>query len=108
MASKLVAKNEFCIDDICITKDQFKELLTKNGIASSAAATPSPEPIAPVPELPVVEIASSEPILEPVSETTDTATSTPTLVQEIIPAAEPVAEPIIDTAISTTTAAATP
>lgn len=39
-AEKVKAKN-ICVDDVCVTKSQFKELLDKNGITSSATISSS-------------------------------------------------------------------
>ncbi|OGN23069.1 MAG: hypothetical protein A2918_03570 [Candidatus Yanofskybacteria bacterium RIFCSPLOWO2_01_FULL_42_49] len=45
--AKIIATKEFCLDDVCITKEQFKTLLEKNGIQSpndQITETPTPEP----------------------------------------------------------------
>ena len=42
--AKLVVNREFCMDDVCVTKDQFRTLLEKNGIIGGTPI-PTPEPV---------------------------------------------------------------
>ena len=39
LSSKEVYTSKLCLDDICISRDQFKELLDKNGIGASSSAS---------------------------------------------------------------------
>lgn len=65
-----ITTKEFCVDDVCVTRDQFKELLEKNNILTNQPGA----------ELPSAEVAPSEP-------------PAPSAVEEEPPPEEPVPEP---------------
>jgi hypothetical protein len=86
IADKITTKN-LCVEDICVDKEQFKELLNRNQI-QSAPTTPLPTPeLEVVPEL-IPEVipqpeSAPEPILELVPEIVPESTS------EIVPEPTP-------------------
>ena len=86
-----IVTNELCIDDICITKNEFKSLLEKNGIPT----TPQPEPIltpSPTPEPTPTLTSTPEPT--PETEPTPTLISTPSPTPTVIePTPEVTLEP---------------
>jgi hypothetical protein len=57
-ADKMTAKQRFCIDDVCVSRDEFKQLLEKNNIGNSVSPAPAP-------------VTSAEPILDAVEGETD-------------------------------------
>jgi hypothetical protein len=41
---KLNVQGDFCVDNVCVTKDQFKQMLLNSGAAIHSTPTPEPEP----------------------------------------------------------------
>lgn len=65
-----VRDNNLCIDDVCVTKDQFKQILINGGATQTqpaAAALPSVEP---TPEPSSEEVVVEEPVTTPALEET--------------------------------------
>jgi outer membrane biosynthesis protein TonB len=118
ITSDQVDTKKLCVDGVCITSDQFKDLLDKNNVSTTPSSTiptstlPVGEPMPTDPTTstePVVEAPSSTPsgggsetapppAPEPAPETTPTATEPPPTTEtppttEPAPAPEPVPAP---------------
>jgi hypothetical protein len=77
VAEKITGK-QVCVEDVCVNRDQFKELLDKNGIGQSA---PAPTPTVAVDVTPADTTATS----------TENSTTTPADTQAPASTTEPVA-----------------
>jgi cation transport regulator ChaC len=86
-----IKASELCLDDVCITKDQLRDLLNRNGVSASVS-----EPAAPAASQPVTESTPSAPVIE-----TPVATTTPDVVATSTPEAIP--EPVAVTEATSTT-----
>jgi hypothetical protein len=99
-------QKDVCVDDVCVTKDQFKQMLRNGG--ASVTPAPSPVPSAPAPVVPDTETPTSTPSVtsDPVvSSTTPTSEETPSApVSEapstpepvlVTPAPEPAPTPVV-------------
>jgi hypothetical protein len=91
---KLNINGEVCVDDVCVTKEQFKTLLQNNGGAQTTTSSP---------DSPVVEnntptdTTPSEPASDPTpTETTTSTDTTSTDVTPTEPAPEPTPEPVVE------------
>ena len=66
---KFKVQNDVCVDDVCVTKEEFKAMLLRGKSGGSGYSAPSPVPLVtptpdPVPENPVDVVA--EPVVETV------------------------------------------
>jgi hypothetical protein len=69
--NSLKVKGDICVDDVCVTKDQFKQMLQREGgYTVPSVTTPTPAPTVPVvdpaPEQTEPESVEPEPVSEPV------------------------------------------
>jgi hypothetical protein len=79
-----VTTKELCVDDVCVTKDQFRMLLDS---AHVIPTIPTPTPvITPTPDATSTATTTSE------VDSGDSATSTPDIVLEVVPEPTPVEE----------------
>ena len=69
-----ITAKELCLEDICVNRDQLKDLLEKNQISGSSAQ-PAPPPAPELPPPPPAPEPVSEPVPPPAVE--ETASSTP-------------------------------
>jgi hypothetical protein len=86
-----IKASELCLDDVCITKDQLRDLLNRNGISGSVYVpapepTPAPSP-APTPE--PVATSTSEIVPEPAATTTEPVPEAPAPIEEPVPEVVP-------------------
>jgi len=111
-AREIKASEKICIDDVCVTKSQFKDLLEKNSI-STPALTPTPEvlPLTSPSESPTPSPTTSDspepsetpmPSLEPspvISESpapSESPVATPEISAESTPEPTPESEPVYE------------
>ncbi len=71
-------QKDVCVDDVCVTKEQFKQMLRNGG--ASVAPTSAPAPSAPIPVVPDTEVATS----------TASVDSSPVPVPDTLSTSEPV------------------
>jgi hypothetical protein len=84
--NSLKVKGDICVDDVCITKDQFKQMLQREGgYTAPSVTTPTPAPTVPVVESTPEQTEQEPTEPEPVSEPVITPEPTPEPVPEIIP-----------------------
>ena len=81
---KLNIENDICIDDVCVTKDQFKQLLLNNGAGAHFDSNPTPSP---------------SPTPDPTPTPTPDPTPAPDNEEVVTPSEEPVPQPevVVDT-----------
>ena len=94
-AREIKASEKICIDDVCVTKSQFKDLLEKNGI-STPALTPTPEVLpltspseSPTPSDSPEPTETPLPSLEPTSSPSETPEPSPEATPEPSPEVTP-------------------
>ena len=82
--AKIIVTDEFCMDDVCITKDEFKTLLEKNGIMASATQSDNQETSDNDQTASTTETTFSEVVIEDndATSTEDNATSTEEVTQD--------------------------
>ncbi len=101
IADTLKARNQICIDDVCMTKDQLRDLLEQgNGYPSEDSSTSentSPEPEVTTPEssdesVPesTPEVTSESPVVPEISEPIE-------IIEPTEPSPESSSEPVVDT-----------
>lgn len=95
VTGKLRVDGEVCVDDVCVTKEEFKQLLIEAGGQPAAlpeAPPPAPEP-SPEPSPEPTPEPSPEPSPEPTPEPAPEPPPTPEPTPEPAPAPEPSPEP---------------
>lgn len=103
--SKFNVQGNVCVDDVCVTKDQFKQMLLNSGAASvlPQVSTPPPTtvPTVPTPIIPPADASAS-------STPNGTDTSSPESTPSPVPISEPTPQVVAPTPTPTPTPEPTP
>jgi hypothetical protein len=101
ITSDQVDTKKLCVDGVCITSDQFKELLDKNNVSTTSSSTiptstlpvGEPMPTDPTTSTPDTTVSSTDPIVETPSSTPSGGGTETTPPPAIEPAPTPAPEP---------------
>jgi hypothetical protein len=72
-ADKIKLKGDFCVDDVCLTKDQFKEMMLRSGVGAVQTVIGTPSPT--ISENPVENATTTEPVQAETASTLNSSTT---------------------------------
>jgi hypothetical protein len=93
LVADVITTKKLCIEDVCVTKDQLKSLLDKNGIVPSSTSLPTDGPM-PTEGPTVSPPPAGEPELTPEPTPSATPEPSPTPVTSEAPVPEPTPAPV--------------